>query len=223
MSLGSWLSTLVRTVARSPAARQSARRLGSRAMRAKGTEGGTRTPAEELRPGDARAPDPASSRESGGADDGRSARALADRRGNVPVDITYAPRRDDDPDPGEAVWAWAPYEEDLGRGKDRPVLVLAEEAASRGGPDGAGDVLVALMMTTRDRAKTGQVHTDEHGSTWVDIGAGAWDGQGRDSEVRADRLLRLPPAAVRREGARLSQARFQRVADVVRTVHGWDG
>src|SRR5699024_11542063 len=57
-------------------------------------------------------------------------------------------------------------------GKDRPVLVLAEEAASRGGPDGSGRVLVALMMTTRDRAENGEVHTDQHGSTWVDIGTG---------------------------------------------------
>ena len=192
-------------------------------MRAMGTDTGNRATAEGRRPAAARAPDPASSRERGGADDGHSTRALADRRGSAPVDITYAPRRDDDPDPGEVVWAWVPYEEDLGHGKDRPVLVLAEEAASRGGPDGSGDVLIALMMTTRDRAETGEVHTDEHGSTWVDIGTGAWDRQGRDSEVRVDRLLRLPPAAVRREGARLAQGRFERVAEVVRSVHGWDG
>ena len=42
------------------------------------------------------------------------------------------------------------------------MLVLAEEAASRGGPDGSGRVLVALMMTTRDRAENGEVHTDQH-------------------------------------------------------------
>src|SRR5690625_3143349 len=244
MSLGSRLSVLLRSVARSPAARRSARRLGRRAMRAMGTDGGHRVSAEEQRPTGARAPDPAPPRERDGAGDGRSreragavdgqsreravvgdgrtAPALGGRRGSSPVDITYAARRDDGPGPGEVVWAWVPYEEDLGRGKDRPVLVLAEEAASRGGADGSGRVLVALMMTTRDRAENGEVHTDQHGSTWVDIGTGAWDRQRRDSEVRVDRLLRLPPTAVRREGARLSPARFERVADVVRTVHGWD-
>jgi len=191
-------------------------------MRAMGADGGSRATATKQRPAGAHSPDPASSRVHGGADDLHSAPALVDRRGSSPVDITYAPRRDDAPDPGEVVWAWVPYEEHLGRGKDRPVLVLAEEAASRGGPDGSGRVLVALMMTTRDRAENGEVHTDQHGSTWVDIGTGAWDRQRRDSEVRVDRLLRLPPTAVRREGARLSPARFERVADVVRTVHGWD-
>ena len=30
-----------------------------------------------------------------------------------------------DPDPGEIVWTWVPYEEHDGRGKDRPVLLVA--------------------------------------------------------------------------------------------------
>lgn len=149
--------------------------------------------------------------------------ALTDRRSAPPVSITYAPRRDEDPDPGEVVWAWVPYEEDLSQGKDRPVLVLAEEDAARGAGDGSGEVLIALMMTSRDRAAAGEVHRDQYGSTWIDIGSGPWDRQGRDSEVRADRLLRIPPASVRREGARLPEQRFARVAAVVGEVHGWDG
>ena len=36
----------------------------------------------------------------------------------------YAPEIDGEPDPGEVVWAWVPYEEDPSQGKDRPVLVL---------------------------------------------------------------------------------------------------
>lgn len=194
MSLGSRLSSLVRTVLRSPAARRTVRRAGRQAVRA------------------------VRSRHAGTA-----VAALADRSSAPPVSLTYAPRRDEDPDPGEVVWAWVPYEEDLSQGKDRPVLVLAEEDASRGGHDGSGPVLIALMMTSRDRAATGEVHTDQHGSTWIDIGTGPWDRQGRDSEVRADRLLRIPPAAVRREGARLPRQRFARVAAAVGDVHGWDG
>lgn len=194
MSLGSRLSSLVRTVVRSPAARRTARRVGRQAVRA-----------VRSRPGET------------------AVASLTDRGSAPPVSITYAPRRDADPDPGEVVWAWVPYEEDLSQGKDRPVLVLAEEGASLGGRDGSGNVLIALMMTSRDRADTGEVHTDQHGGTWVDIGTGSWDRQGRDSEVRVDRLLRIPPASVRREGARLPQQRFARVADAVSEVHGWDG
>jgi hypothetical protein len=36
----------------------------------------------------------------------------------------YAPELDGEPDPGEVVWAWVPYEDDPGQGKDRPVLLL---------------------------------------------------------------------------------------------------
>ena len=144
--------------------------------------------------------------------------ALADRRPGVPLRPSYDPHEDDRPDPGEIVWAWVHYEEDTTRGKDRPVLVLAEEDAAVGGTDGSGTVLVSLMLTSRDRTEAGATRTDEHGATWVDIGAGDWDRQGRPSEVRADRLLRLSPAAVRREGARLDRERFDRVVAAVRAT-----
>lgn len=184
----------MRTLLRSPAARRSARRLGQQAVRAVRSRG-----------------------------DETAVASLTDRRSTPPVSVTYAPRRDEDPDPGEVVWAWVPYEEDLSQGKDRPVLVLAEEDASLGGRDGSGQVLIALMMTSSDRAATGEVHTDRHGGTWVDIGTGSWDRQARESDVRVDRLLRIPPAAVRRDGARLPEQRFARVAAAVSAVHGWDG
>ncbi|MGC5616514.1 type II toxin-antitoxin system PemK/MazF family toxin [Georgenia sp. Z1491] len=115
-------------------------------------------------------------------------------------ELAYDPRRDDRADPGEVVWAWVPYDEEDGRGKDRPVLVLARLD---------GDLLGA-QMTSKDRAEGG-VHTDRHGRSWIDVGTGAWDGQGRDSEVRLDRLLRLPHDAVRREGAALDRRMYERV------------
>ncbi len=43
-------------------------------------------------------------------------------------DTTYAPAPDGNPDPGEIVWTWVPYEEDHSQGKDRPVLVIGREA-----------------------------------------------------------------------------------------------
>ena len=46
-----------------------------------------------------------------------------------PVRMSYSPQTDGAPDPGEVVWTWVPYEENDGRGKDRPVLVVAVESA----------------------------------------------------------------------------------------------
>lgn len=119
----------------------------------------------------------------------------------------YAPQPDGDPDPGEIVWAWVPFEEDHAVGKDRPVLVVGHE----------GDWLVAMSLTSRDHDR------DEHqeraaGREWVDIGAGPWDPRGRSSEVRTNRLLRLDPAAVRREGAVLDRERYAAVIRAARTV-----
>ena len=128
-----------------------------------------------------------------------------DFRGRVTV--SYAPRHDTRPDPGEVVWAWVPFEEDHGRGKDRPVLVVGRD----------GEWLLGLMLTSKDHDRDA---ADEarHGRTWVDIGTGAWDGQRRASEVRVDRVLRLDPAAVRRQGATLDEARFTEVARAMRSA-----
>ena len=40
------------------------------------------------------------------------------------VRIEYRPQQDGDPDPGEVVWAWVPFEEDPTLGKDRPVVIV---------------------------------------------------------------------------------------------------
>lgn len=228
MSVGSRLSSLLRSAARSPAVRRSARDLGRAAVRAvTGREGGS-SPRGSAPHGSApqtSGPRGTGSRSSNPTEQSRTgnggSQVLADRDAAGAVSMSYAPHADDQPDPGEIVWTWVHYEEDASQGKDRPVLVLAEESATDGGTDGSGEVLVALMLTSRDRAETDQVVTDEHGSTWVDVGTGDWDRKGRPSEVRADRLLRIVPRTVRREGGRLDAATFDRVADAVRRVHGW--
>ncbi|QGQ19007.1 type II toxin-antitoxin system PemK/MazF family toxin [Cellulomonas sp. JZ18] len=127
-----------------------------------------------------------------------------------PVRPTYAPAADGDPDPGEVVWAWVPYEDDPARGKDRPVLVLARE----------GRTLVALMLSSQDHDRDA---ADEarHGRVWTDVGTGGWDARRRPSEVRLDRVLRLPAHAVRREGAALDRSVFERVARAAARLHGW--
>jgi len=134
-------------------------------------------------------------------------------RGSYPGDhegpfrLAYAPRLDGRPDPGEIVWAWVPYEEDHTQGKDRPVLVVGHD----------GPWLLALLLSTRDHdARPGR-----RGEAWLDLGTGAWDAQRRPSEVRLDRVVRLAPAAVRREGAVLDFARFDQVAGSLRRLGGW--
>jgi hypothetical protein len=92
------------------------------------------------------------------------------------------------------------YEDDPAQGKDRPVVVLGRENA----------MLLALMLTSKDHDREAATEA-RAGRHWLDIGTGAWDRQGRPSEVRLDRLLRLDPSSVRREGAALDRARFDRV------------
>jgi len=125
-------------------------------------------------------------------------------------EISYAPRDDGRPDPGEVVWAWVPFEEGDGRGKDRPVLVVGRH----------GEDLLGLMLTSKDHDRDA---ADEarHGRVWVDVGSGDWDRQGRPSEVRVDRVLLMGTDDIRREGAVLDRRRFDQVAAEARRVLGW--
>jgi len=144
----------------------------------------------------------------------RRSRTTTRGAGGYPGDFTgtatveYTPDPDGEADPGEVVWAWVPFEEDHTRGKDRPALVVGRD----------GRWLLALMLTSRDHDRPGAVRDGER---WLDIGAGHWDRKGRPSEVRVDRVLRLDPSAVRREGATLDRERFDEVATVLRDTHGW--
>ncbi|MBR7744139.1 type II toxin-antitoxin system PemK/MazF family toxin [Phycicoccus sp. BSK3Z-2] len=126
-----------------------------------------------------------------------------------PLDPVYAPEPDGEPDPGEIVWTWVPYEEDHGRGKDRPVLLVGHD----------GPWLLALQLTSKDHDRD-EEQERRAGRRWVDIGSGPWDSRGRPSEVRVNRVVRVAPAAVRREGAVLDRARFEEVAAAVRAATG---
>ncbi len=122
--------------------------------------------------------------------------------------VTYAPHRDGRPDPGEVVWAWVPYEEDASQGKDRPVLLIAADRAH----------VYGLMLTSQDHDRDAAQEA-RAGRHWMDVGSGGWDREQRPSEVRLDRLLRLDPSAVRREGAALDRARFDAVVAAARRFH----
>jgi hypothetical protein len=114
--------------------------------------------------------------------------------------ISYDPHPDGAPDPGEVVWAWVPYEEDNGDGKDRPVLLIGRR----------GTQLLALMLTSKDHDRD-EAEEAAHGRHWMDVGSGGWDREHRPSEVRLDRLLVLEASGVRREGAALAADTFAEV------------
>ncbi|MFE2163638.1 type II toxin-antitoxin system PemK/MazF family toxin [Streptomyces sp. NPDC059447] len=136
--------------------------------------------------------------------DGADATVEADPRAIGPVRTEYAPDHDGDPDPGEIVWTWVPYEENDGRGKDRPVLVVAREAGGR--------TLLAVQLSSKR-------HDSDR--EWVPIGTGAWDSAGRESWVDVDRVLRVHETGMRREACALDPRRFQLVVDRLRERYGW--
>ncbi len=92
------------------------------------------------------------------------------------VRMTYSPSRDGAPDPGEIVWTWVPFEERDGRGKDRPVLVVAAEK---------GGTYLGVQLTSK---------AHQGNAEFVPIGSGEWDSAGRPSWVNIDRVFRLHPA-----------------------------
>jgi PemK-like, MazF-like toxin of type II toxin-antitoxin system len=110
-------------------------------------------------------------------------------------------------DPGEIVWTWVPFEEDHSQGKDRPVLVIGRD----------GPWLLALPLTSKDH-DSDAVQEARAGRRWTDVGSGPWDSRGRSSEVRVDRIVRVDPSRVRREGAVLDKRRFNQVAAAVRVA-----
>ena len=111
------------------------------------------------------------------------------------VAIEYSPRLDGDPDPGEIVWTWVPFEEDPSQGKDRPVVIIGRR----------GNMLVGVPLTTK--------HDDREPQ--VAVGTGDWDSEHRVSYARIWRLFDVDPLAMRREGAIVTPETF---VDVVLAV-----
>ena len=114
------------------------------------------------------------------------------------LNFTYAPSKDGAPDPGEVVWAWVPYAEHDGRGKDRPVLIIAR-IDSR--------TVAGCYLSTKGHRG------------FLELGAGPWDGQGRPSYLNPERVLRVPHDAMRREGAVLDRQRYRAMTEAIARRH----
>lgn len=115
------------------------------------------------------------------------------------VQFEYAPELDGEPDPGEVVWTWVPYEDDPSQGKDRPVVIVGR----RGGR------LIGVPLTSKRHDNEAQ----------VPVGTGSWDREGRPSYAKLERLLEVDAAQVRREGAVLPRDAYDDVVAGVRRVH----
>ena len=141
---------------------------------------------------------------------GRLRTLLSRRRTSPPRGerVAYAPDRDGDPDPGEVVWAWVPYEDDPNQGKDRPVLVIGYGP----GRDGEADRLLAVPLSSKDP------HRKRDADEWIEVGTGGWDREHRASFANADRVLRYAHGEVRREGAALPRDRFDAVVRKAREL-----
>jgi hypothetical protein len=119
------------------------------------------------------------------------------------VHLTYAPAHDGEPDPGEIVWTWVPYEERDGRGKDRPVVIVSAS--------GPGDFL-AVQLTSK-------AHDGDR--DFLSLGTGAWDSSGRPSWVRVDRVFRVRTDGMRREAASLDAERYTLLTRALGERYGW--
>ncbi len=120
----------------------------------------------------------------------------------------YAPEIDGEPDPGEVVWGWVPYEDDPTQGKDRPILLIGRQA----------EQWLGLYLTSKDHDRDAEDEA-RYGRHWLDVGTGGWDPEGRPSEVRVDRLLVLEESALRREGAALDEPTFNAVVAEAAKFH----
>ncbi|MEI3846671.1 MULTISPECIES: type II toxin-antitoxin system PemK/MazF family toxin [unclassified Microbacterium] len=169
------------------------RALTSRSAEARRDNGVASSPA--VRPGGSIAPSPGRG--------GGTETVELDPRAVTGLALEYRPDRDGEPDAGEIIWTWVPFVERDGRGKDRPVLVIAKHGTDR---------VYAVKLTSKS-------HDSER--DYLSIGTGSWDSQGRESWVDVDQLYSVHRDGMRREAAALDRRRFDRVAAVLQRRFGW--
>lgn len=117
--------------------------------------------------------------------------------------VAYAPEVDGEPDAGEVVWTWVPYDERDGRGKDRPVLVIGRRDDQR---------VYAVRLTSKP-------HDGDR--DYLSLGSGDWDSRGRPSWVDIEQIYLVHRDGMRREASVLDEARFSRVAHALQQRYEW--
>lgn len=187
-----------------PHLQEAAEDMLNEAASSKGSDGSHESKGEERRASSQSSPKPSapkpSSAKSSAPKPSAPASTVASDGSDYPgdyrdmINFEYSPSLDGDADPGEIVWTWVPFEEDHSQGKDRPVLLVGRD----------GEYLLALMMTSKDH--NNREHADPN---YLDIGSGPWDPQGRASEVKLNRVIRVRPDAMRREGAIMPEDTFR--------------
>ena len=125
-------------------------------------------------------------------------------------DLTYDPHPNRLPDPGEVVWAWVPFEDDVTHGKDRPVLIIGRESVK------PVAWLLGLPLSSVDHDDA-RPDAKQH---WESIGRGVWDAKARESFVHLDRIIRVDPRRVRRIGGQVAEDIFWAVANCLRRYRG---
>lgn len=181
-----------------PFLQKAAEEALNEATSSQGSEGSHESQGEERRASSQSSPRPSAPKPSASTRSASTASASAgsdypgDYRGMI--NFEYSPSLDGDADPGEIVWTWVPFEEDHSQGKDRPVILVGRD----------GEYLLALMMTSKDH--NNREHAD---SNYLDIGSGPWDSQGRASEVKLNRVIRVRPDSMRREGSIMPEDTFR--------------
>ena len=187
-----------------PHLQEAAEDMLNEAASSKGSDGSHESKSEERRASSQSSPKPSapkpSSAKTSAPKPSAPASTVASDGSDYPgdyrdmINFEYSPSLDGDADPGEIVWTWVPFEEDHSQGKDRPVLLVGRD----------GEYLLALMMTSKDH--NNREHAD---SNYLDIGSGPWDPQGRASEVKLNRVIRVRPDSMRREGAIMPEDTFR--------------
>lgn len=181
-----------------PHLQKAAEDMLNEAASSKGTDGSHESKGEERRASSQSSSKPSAPKPSASTRSASTASASAgsDYPGDYRdmINFEYSPSLDGDADPGEIVWTWVPFEEDHSQGKDRPVILVGRD----------GEYLLALMMTSKDH--NNREHAD---SNYLDIGSGPWDPQGRASEVKLNRVIRVRPDSMRREGAIMPEDTFR--------------
>lgn len=111
---------------------------------------------------------------------------------------SYEPSTDGDPDPGEVIWTWVPFIENDGRGKDRPVLILARVDSQ---------TVAGCYLSTKQH------------KNYISVGTGKWDSQGRQSYLNPLRVLRVSNEGMRREGAIFPQKQYEKAMTEIIDCH----